>query len=672
MSVPVRAKAGPVNRAAFISALSASGAWAFWPSAYEGVFNYVAAGLCLAVAIPVGIRAAILYARDYALRRNLARASEASTDHGTAREATWDELVARFMHDPASGNFLGLFERMLPAFAPPRTPFSLTEMPPGVGKTVNYVIPSILHQARLGKSLFIPDVKTELAPMLVGALKKMGIEVWCLNPAKAHLDLCGDTELNLYQPVLDACHAEGAFRTDTIKIALDLAELQLPEPSGDGDKNIFFRNGSRRCICTAILSQALLDPACCTPSDVFALLNDPDTFRKRLLLLRYGADKLFTGDPIAAFLKGEAANLLDRFQHNPENAAAFLEGATQRLLTFNQGGRMAGYGRTATRSIATLRKRQVVLFVMAPLSHTRDFAPVVSLLNYGLMEAAKRDPSGHPLHIVGEEALNYRFNDLAGDMETMRGLKLSADFYIQSFAGLERKLGRDAAASVESYCDVRIYAGLTSYARAKHVSDMLAEATIRRQDYSFGSDATDINVSSRELGRRVMNPDEILAMPRNEAWVFVRGMRPMRLTMTHYGTASPWRDEVAANPLEHAALKGDETFRIVYALNKDGYADPTGQPSIDGVTYPKPKPETKRRRFVAPVRLRNLLWLPPLLALWLVDLPSLGTPHLRFSAIYFGSSDYRVYRRCDYVGLHPRAVYPPDGRCPLVALLPAQ
>ena len=134
MSVPVRAKPAPVNRVAFVSALAASGAWAFWPSAYDGVFNYVAAGLCSAVAIPSAIRSVLLYGRDYTLRRNLARASEASTDHGTAREATWPELVARFMHDPASGNLLGLHEGRRPAFAPPRTPFSMIEMPPGVGK----------------------------------------------------------------------------------------------------------------------------------------------------------------------------------------------------------------------------------------------------------------------------------------------------------------------------------------------------------------------------------------------------------------------------------------------------------------------------------------------------------------------------------------------------------
>lgn len=671
MSLPVTPKSGPINRAAFVSGLGGTAAWQLWPMADSGFLPMVMAGTCLAVSVPTGIRTAVLLIKDYKLRRDLRKAEEASSDHGTAREAEWFELVARGMHDPASGNLLGLHrheEAALPAFAPPKTPFSLVEMPPGAGKTVTLVTGSVLHQARLGKSLFIPDVKAELAPMLVQALRAMGIEVWCVNPAKLHLDVCGDTELNLYQAVLDACHDKSDFRKDAIKLALDLADLHLPEPTGGEDKNVYFRNGSRRCITIAILSQALLDPAGCTPSDVFALLNDPIQFRKRLVELRYTLPKRMPDDAIAAFLKSEASSLLDLVKNNAENAQSFIEGATQRLIAFNQGGRMAGYGRTATVNIADMRKRQIAVFVMAPLSHARDFAPVVSLLNHSLLEVAKRNPAGHPVHIVGEEALNFRFANLASDMETMRGLKISADLYIQSFEGLIRKLGLQTAKAVEAYCDVRVYAGLNSYDRAKHVSDMLAEATIRRQDYSFKADVADIGVSSRELGRRLMTPDEILAMDRGEAWVFVRGLRPMRLSMIDYGRVAPWRDEVADNPLEGSRLRGEAAFTIRYAGKDDEEKKP---PTIEGVAYPPATPAKRKRRFVWPVRLTHLVWLPFVVAAMFTDMTALPTPHLRLTATYSGSDAYRVYHRCDYVGLHSRSLYPPDGRCPVVALLPS-
>lgn len=676
MSVPVRPASGPVNGNALLAALSASAAYALWPAQWSyslpsalAALGARRSALGAVAAVPAGLKAGRLMLKDYRLRRNLARAAEASTDHGTGREATWPEIVARGMDNPASGNFLGLHAGAQPVFAPSKTPFSLIEMPPGVGKTVTLVIGSILHQARLGKSLFIPDVKTELAPMLIAALKAMGVEVWCINPAKAHLALCGDTEINLYEAVIDAVHAPDAFRQDAVKLALDLAELHLPEQPGGADKNVYFRNGARRCIGIGILSQAMLDPARCTPSDAFALLNEPKAFRARLVKLRFEITRLFKDDPVAEFLKTEAANMLDRFEHNEENAASFLEGATQAVLAFNQGGRMAGCGRTATHTIATLRKRQIAVFVMSPLSHARDFAPVVSLLNHSLLEVCKRDPAGHPVHIVGEEALNYRFADIVSDMETMRGLKVSADFYVQSFSGLIKKYGRDAAASIDAYADVKVYSGLNSFERARHVSDMLAEATIRRQDYSFKAEAGEINVSSREQGRRVMTPDEILAMPRGEAWVFVRGLRPLRLTMVDYGRIAPWRDEVAANPLEGARLRGAPLFGIRYPARAAGAA--SARHVLEGVHAPAKARPARRRRRVWPVRLRHLLWLPQVLALWSIGPLDVALPHLRTAYSYTGPESLPFYRACDYVGPHPRTLRPANGRCPLVAFFGA-
>src|SRR5690606_17145243 len=104
---------------------------------------------------------------------------------------------------------------------------------------------------------------------------------------------------------------------------------------------------------------------------------------------------------------------------------------------------------------------------------------------------------------------------------------------------------------------------------------------------------------------------EILAMPRNEAWVFVRGMRPMRLTMVDYGRVAPWRDEVAANPLEGSALRGEPAFSIRYGEKDSGV-----KPAIEGVKYPPSKAAAKKQGIIMPIRLRHLLWLPPMLAFW--------------------------------------------------------
>ncbi len=562
MSVIVRPKRRPVNRLFLAGAFAAVVAWSLWPApdtSGQADACFWMFALAASAGFWNGVRELV---RDHRLRAAFAASERVTDDHGSAREASWAEVAAAGMADPNSGNFLGLFQGRAPVFAPPKTPFTLVEMPPGAGKTVTCVVGSILHRARLGASVVVADPKLELGVMLGPQLRAQGYEVWFANPTHGFAELCGDVELNPYQALLDAVHATDDKRLDAPKFAADYAELHYP--TDKGEKNPYFSHGSRRTVLTASLYQALLEPGHCTPTDVYRLLVDPDRFLKALVKVRDSLEGRRRDDPLIDFLRGEAANLLDRADKNDENFGAFLEGATQRLLPFNQAGRMAGYGRGAVRNIAELRERQVILFIMTPLSHMRDLGSFISCLNHNIIAACKDAPSGHRVHIVGEEALNYHFTNLVSDLETLRGLGVSADFYIQSFHGLVRRYGREGALAIEAYADVKMYAGLNSFDRAKHVSDMLAEETIRKQDYSYQAMMESLGVGSRELGRRLMLPNEILTLPRHLAWTFVRGLNPMLLSLTHYGAVAPWRDWVGPNPIEGPPLRAEPRFTLHY------------------------------------------------------------------------------------------------------------
>lgn len=111
---------------------------------------------------------------------------------------------------------------------------------------------------------------------------------------------------------------------------------------------------------------------------------------------------------------------------------------------------------------------------------------------------------------------------------------------------------------------MRVYAGLNSLARAKHVSDQLSSTTIRTQDYSYRTSVDQIGLSSREIGRPLMKPDEVLAMPRDEAWVFVRFMHPVRVKLVHYGQVAPWRDWVDESPITGTKLYAAAIVHVEY------------------------------------------------------------------------------------------------------------
>lgn len=562
MTIEIKTKNAPINRQFFLASLFGAATWALWPhvgDTWPKQFFFGASAIGTLIGFSGGLK---LLIQDYHLRRKLRLSEQISDDHGSSHESNWEDVVKQRMDDANSGNLLGLHDGTLPVFSPTNAPFSLIEMPPGVGKTTCYVVGSILHQAKLGKSICVADPKQELGPMLIPALQELGIECWAINPTGANVGTVGAVELNPYQALLDAVSADDDTKLDAVKYTHDFANLHLPDRPDE--KNPYFAQGSRRAIAIEILGNAVIDPANCNPTGTFLGLNDPRQFLKRLNFIRNDLDTGHDDDPVVAHLKSEAANLLHRAAKNEENFSSFLEGATQRLISFSPGGRLGGYGRTAIQNIAELRERQIALFIMTPLSHIREFSPFISLLNENLIAACKRHPTGHPVHIVAEEALNYRFNDLASNLEVMRGLGVGMDIYIQSFAGLERQYGKETAAAIESYSDVRVYAGLNSYARAKHVSDMLSETTLRKQDYSYQAELKEIGVSSKELGRRLRKPDEILAQERGKAWVFIRGMRPMELTMAHYGQVTPWRDWVRTNPIEGSALRDTPLFHIEY------------------------------------------------------------------------------------------------------------
>ena len=174
--IDVKAKSGPVGLIALLSGVSATATWLTWPEAGSYWQEYVLSGLLTLGTVAATLKTCALLVTDYRNRKHLELAQIVTEDHGSAREASWEEIAARGMDDPASGRFLGLHSSGRPVFTPPRTPFMLVEMPPGVGKTVRLVVGNILHLAqsgsvdRPGPSLVIPDVKLELAPMLVPAM----------------------------------------------------------------------------------------------------------------------------------------------------------------------------------------------------------------------------------------------------------------------------------------------------------------------------------------------------------------------------------------------------------------------------------------------------------------------------------------------------------------------
>ena len=568
-SLVIRPKIGPVNRPMIMAGVLAVGAYTLWPNAgspWEFHTMPIAMLMGTTSMTITGIKRLI---RDFELRRNLAVTKRVTCDHGSARQATAAERTKARM-DSHQGDLLGLDDDGNPVFSPADAVVKLVDMGPGIGKTSCLVINSIFNQALNGKSVLVFDPKCELAVMLTKGLQSLGVEVWWSNPTGQYLKFTGDVELNPYQALLDAVYAEDSRRKDAPGIAADYAATHYPAESDT--QNPYFNFGSRRVIGFSALSEAIINPAGCTPTAVYNLVADPSAFIKRLKFVASKLEGLNPDDTLISYLKTEARGLLTLAKTNDENLGAFLEGASQRLLPYSPAGHLGHYGTKATHSISEMRDRRIVNFVITCLSHMREFAAQNALSNHNVIAACKAKPDGHPLHICAEEALNFKIPELASSIETLRGLGVTIDIFIQSFAGLEKVYGKDTAQAIESMADVRMYAGTNSGQRAKYLSDMLSDTTVRKSDYSYATALQDINVANGEIARPLQKTNEILATERGRAWLFVRGMNPMSVRLVPYSNVHPFRDLVGNSPLTGTRLYGETLVTINYPEKEKRHA----------------------------------------------------------------------------------------------------
>ena len=567
MTIEVKSKPRPINANLLGSSIFGGSAWFAWQATGEVWQWGVVAGFCGLTSAALAKAGVTHIIEDYKVRLHIKQSRKVSEDHGDAKVESFEGRDARGMHKLLT-TIAGLVDGV-PIGPPEDNIFTGVLAPPGVGKTSRISLSEVIHQALLGKSQLIIDVKCDMGPMLIPALRRLGFDVMVINPARKHIKKCGATPINLYQPVLDAVYAKDEMRLDASKLANDHAHMHVPtKVSQDQGNTLFFTNGTKRAIATAILVLALTDPANCTPTGAFNLLNDSKLFIKTLKDFRDHFEALEEGDRLVGFVKSEANNLMIHAESDGENRyiETFLEGATQALHPFNESGRLANFGSDAVRKISEMRSKQVIVFVMSPLSHKREFAPFNSMINQAVMTACKYVPDGHPIHIVGEEMLAYDYTDLTGDMETLREYRVSGTFYFQSLAGLEKKLGKEGVKAFLAYCDTFIAAGVSSPDESKLLSELLSEATIKKQNYSMSAIAAKVDVSSQELGKRLMTDSQIRRMGKSQAWMLCRGMNPILFDLLPdgWGSVDPWCDWIGPHPIHGTKLPRKPLFKIKY------------------------------------------------------------------------------------------------------------
>jgi hypothetical protein len=171
-------------------------------------------------------------------------------------------------------------------------------------------------------------------------------------------------------------------------------------------------------------------------------------------------------------------------------------------------------------------------------------------------------------------------NDLTKKISTVRSRRISMSVIFQNIAQMKNRYPDDAWLEIIGNCDCQLFLGCTDEMTAKFISDRTGEVTIGVE--SMAKEMRSMRLSNyvpshRETSsigkRKLLTPDEVLRLPREDALVIFRGQKVLKVKKFDF-TKHPeakklrecnardyipnWRME-AESPKPAARLWDDET-----------------------------------------------------------------------------------------------------------------
>jgi type IV secretion system protein VirD4 len=511
--------------------------------------------LCGAVAGYGGVLVALslpgLLCRLYRRRKAL----KPTDSHGTAKWAT-PEDHKKYGHYDKRGVFLGLCAKSKkPLFFAGET-HGLTLSPAGGGKTVNFVIPALLHLRDL--SMIVPDLKGTLACVTKAAReKRFGHKVFCVNPGRLYEDILGKpARYNPLQILIDDWtenrHAD--LLSDARAMALQLS----PEPPKGGE-NAYFRDGSRSILVFVFVYLVTRE------GDIVAVLS---------LALRILRDdhKMLEALHIAAcsdILSGDLADiardLLPKIEAEDKRQwESFRTGAVQALDAFSSSGHLAESTAACDFRFSDLKDEKATVYLIADPGKMKVYAPWLGLLGWCAVQEMIRKRSHKQVLFLFDEAANFRIEGLSSYLTTLREYGCRVWFVLQELEQYVDTYSRSALEVLLGQCECKQIFAVQSHKTAELLSQMLGSYTVKTASYDLGHGlADDVRRSAGETARRLLNPDEVRQF--SDSILIIKDRPPVHALKVGYNEVSPWNKWASVNPLHGGKpFKGKIRLKIRY------------------------------------------------------------------------------------------------------------
>lgn len=415
------------------------------------------------------------------------------------------------------------------------------------GKTRSVVLQSIGNLGLAGESMIISDPKSELYHYTSRYLEELGYKIVTIdfkNPNKS-------TRYNFLQPIIDAINREDYRKAE--EYAWDITQSLVGDESSKMEK--IWRDGEMAVIAGAIISVVFDNkehPEYQNLTNVFTFISEMcmTVSNNQMPINKYIAD-LPREHP--------ASNIFSIARIAPEKTRGSF--FTSALVTLRLFINSSIYGMTCKSEfdLKDAGKEKVATYIILPDEKTTYYS-LASLFVYqnyvSLVELA--DSRGGVLknrvNYILDEFGNFTTIPAFSNMLTVAGgRRIRFNIFLQSFAQLDNKYGKEIAENIRDNCQIWLYLKTASYETASVISKKLGQYTTtsysKSNSYSKYSNSNN-SESMNLIGRALLTEDEVMRVERPYILLIPTGLYPI---LTKLPDISQWEmnDKYGMGDEEH-------------------------------------------------------------------------------------------------------------------------
>ena len=400
--------------------------------------------------------------------------------------------------------------------------------PTGVGKGVSFVIP---HGLTCEENTVFLDCKGEIANATAQARENMGHRIVRLAPFHAPTETT-DT----FNP-LDFIDGDSPDAIDDIRSLAEAVVIrtgQEREPHWCDAAEMFIAG-----IASFVVKHAPKQDR--SLQTVRGLLSNPEELEAAITVMRQ-----------SPAWDGMLARMGDQLTHFKDKELASTLTTTGRFLRFLDTLPIAAITRTSSFDPSELLTGKMSVYLILPPEHMRVQSPLCRLWIGSLMRAVVKGglQNRRHIHFVLDEAASLGHLACLDDaVDKYRGYGVRLQFYYQSLGQLKTcwPEGQDQTLLSNT---TTVYFGVNDIQTAEQVSARLGEETIivqsggtstgrSRQTADYGTQgSTSCSVNSNDNwaqhNRKLLKPEEVLALDERTAITFTPGLPPIWTTLERY------------------------------------------------------------------------------------------------------------------------------------------